>query len=119
MKSWQTMSPMRVTGLRTKKCRTKSTLEREGRRWRDGIPSDIFNVDGITGVPGGVTNKDRSSKALDDIAVSIKQLVNELESREKKGEILAAIEVRAIARQLQAHVANLLSEVRRLEATVD
>jgi hypothetical protein len=54
-------------------------------------------------------------KVSDDIAIAINQLVNDLESREKKGEILKATEVRAVANQLQTHVANLLSAVRRLE----
>jgi hypothetical protein len=53
-------------------------------------------------------------KVSDDIAIAINQLVNDLESREKKGEILKATEVRAVANQLQTHVANLLSAVRRL-----
>jgi hypothetical protein len=53
-------------------------------------------------------------KVSDDIAIAINQLVNDLESREKRGEILKATEVRAVANQLQTHVANLLSAVRRL-----
>jgi hypothetical protein len=60
-----------------------------------------------------VTEKNLN-KVADDIAMVINQLVNDLESREKKGEILKATEVLAVASQLQTHVANLLSAVRRL-----
>jgi phage-related minor tail protein len=54
------------------------------------------------------------NKVVDDIAISIEQLVNDLERREKRGEILGAKEVREVADQLQTHVANLLSAVARL-----
>jgi hypothetical protein len=60
-----------------------------------------------------VTEKNLN-KVADDIAILIDQLVNDLESREKKGEILKATEIRAVANQLQTHVANLLAAVRRL-----
>lgn len=54
------------------------------------------------------------NKVVDDIATSIEQLVNDLERREKRGEILEAKEVRAVADRLQTHVTNLLSAVARL-----
>jgi hypothetical protein len=60
-----------------------------------------------------VTEKNLN-KVADEIAIAINQLVNDLESREKKGEILKTTEVRAVANQLQTHVANLLSALRRL-----
>jgi hypothetical protein len=60
-----------------------------------------------------VTEKD-PNKVVDDIAASIKQLLDELENREKNGETLKSAEVRAVANQLQTHVAHLLSAVSQL-----
>ena len=54
------------------------------------------------------------NKVVDDIAMSIRNLVDDLESRRKKGEMIKATEVRAIANQLRIHVENLLSAERRL-----
>lgn len=53
------------------------------------------------------------NKVVDDIAASIRQLVSDLETREKSGDILKPKDVRAIASQLHAHVTNLLSAVGR------
>jgi hypothetical protein len=63
--------------------------------------------------PAGVTEKDLSNTALDDIAMSIKHLVDDWDRRKKTGEIIAPAEVRAIARQLQTHVVELLSEINK------
>ena len=54
------------------------------------------------------------NKVVDDIAMSIRTLVDDLESRRKQGEMIKATEVRAIASQLRIHVENLLSAERRL-----
>jgi hypothetical protein len=53
-------------------------------------------------------------KIVDDIAIAINHLVNDLESRESRGEILKPTEVRAVARRLQTHLANLMSAVGRM-----
>jgi hypothetical protein len=60
-----------------------------------------------------VTERD-VNKIVDDVATSIKRLANELEIREKDGEILKAAEIRAVADQLRSHVKKLLSAVSRL-----
>ena len=53
-------------------------------------------------------------KVVDDIAIAIKHLANDLESRERSGEMLDPAEARAVARRLQAHVANLMSAIGRM-----
>jgi hypothetical protein len=63
---------------------------------------------------GFVVAEENLNKVADGIAIAIRQLVDDLESREKNGEILKAAEVHAVANQLQTHLANLLTAVRRL-----
>jgi hypothetical protein len=58
--------------------------------------------------------KEEVKKVVDNIALSIRNLVDYLESRRKKGEMIKAAEVRAIASQLRIHVESLLSAERRL-----
>ena len=53
-------------------------------------------------------------KVVDDIAIAIKHLANDLEARERSGEMLDPAETRAVARRLQAYVANLMSAVGRM-----
>jgi hypothetical protein len=52
-------------------------------------------------------------KVVDDIAAAIKRLATDLESRERSGEMLDPDEVRAVAKRLQTHVANLMAAVGR------
>jgi hypothetical protein len=52
-------------------------------------------------------------KVVDEIAMAIKHLANDLQSRERSGEMLDPAEVRAVAKRLQTHVANLMSAVGR------
>ena len=47
-------------------------------------------------------------KVLDETATSIKNLIQELENRERQGTVVTAAEIRKIASQLQAHVEGLL-----------
>ena len=53
-------------------------------------------------------------KVVDDIAIAIKHLANDLESRERNGEVLDAAGVRAVAKRLQTHAANLMAALGRL-----
>jgi len=53
-------------------------------------------------------------KVVDDIAMAIKQLANDLENRERSGDMLDPAEVRVVAKRLQAYVANLMSAVGRM-----
>jgi uncharacterized protein YutE (UPF0331/DUF86 family) len=53
-------------------------------------------------------------KVVDDIATAIQHIANDLESREKSGDLLDQAEVRAVARRLQTHAANLMSAVGRI-----
>jgi len=53
-------------------------------------------------------------KTLDETETSIKELVLELENREKEGRRLTAAEIQIIAGQLQVHVQNLLAASRGL-----
>jgi hypothetical protein len=53
-------------------------------------------------------------KVVDDIAIAIEHLANDLETREKSGEVLDAAEVRAVAKRLQTHAANLMSALGRM-----
>lgn len=53
-------------------------------------------------------------KVVDDIAMAIQHLANDLESREKNGDRLDAAEVRAVAKRLQSHMANLMLAVGRM-----
>ena len=46
--------------------------------------------------------------------MAIKQLANDLENRERSGDMLDPAEVRAVAKRLQAYVANLMSAVGRM-----
>jgi hypothetical protein len=51
------------------------------------------------------------SQLVDTIAISIRQLAHELESREKAGDRLDAEEIRDLADRLRAQVTHLLSAV--------
>ena len=53
-------------------------------------------------------------KVVDDISIAIKHLTNDLESRERSGEVLDAAEARAVAKRLQTHAANLMAALGRL-----
>jgi hypothetical protein len=53
-------------------------------------------------------------KTLDETETSIKELVLDLENREKEGMRLTATEIQIIAGQLKVHVQNLLAASRGL-----
>jgi hypothetical protein len=55
-------------------------------------------------------------KVLDETATSIRKLVWDLENRERMGDVVTAAEIRKIANQLQAHVADLLAASSGLRA---
>ena len=56
-------------------------------------------------------NQKELSHSVDAIAISIEQLADELESRERAGDTLEAREVRDVAKRLRAYVTELLSAV--------
>lgn len=60
------------------------------------------------------TQNEHPRNVLNETATSIKKLALELENREMEGGHLTATEIQTIARQLQAHVEDLLSASRNL-----
>jgi hypothetical protein len=51
---------------------------------------------------------ERDRKLLNETATSINKLVQDLDNKESKGEVISRAEIREIANQLQAHVRDLL-----------
>jgi hypothetical protein len=63
-----------------------------------------------------MTKKDRSdpSKLLDETSASIRNLVLDLEIREREGRPVTATEIQSIASRLQVHVENVLAALESL-----
>jgi hypothetical protein len=60
------------------------------------------------------THSGDARKVFDETTTSIRKLVRDLENREKEGNPVTATEIQSIARQLQAHMQEILDASRSL-----